>query len=86
MNLQLRVATLEDHDFFRELNRLAYEDVVRQQFGVWDDSPQLQRFALKLQQAAFRIAELGGRPIAAIWSSEHEDHVLLHELLVLPEF
>lgn len=86
MNIQLRVAKLEDHDFLRMLNHLAYEDVVKRQFGVWDDSAQKQRFDLKLQQADFRIAELAGRPIAAVWSSEHDDHVLLHELLVLPEF
>ncbi len=86
MDIQLRVATLEDRDFLRALNRLAYEDVVKQQFGVWDDSAQKQRFDLKLQQAAFRIAELAGRSIAGVWSSEHDDHVFLHELLVLPEF
>lgn len=86
MNLRLRAATSEDHAFLRELNRLAYEDVVTRQFGVWDDSAQRQRFDSKLQRAAFRIVELAGRPTAAVWSSEHGDHVFLHELLVLPEF
>ena len=86
MSLQIRAATPEDHAFLRELNRLAYEDVVARQFGGWDDGAQRQRFDSKLQGATFRIVELVGRPIAAVWSSEHDDHVFLHELLVLPEF
>jgi ribosomal protein S18 acetylase RimI-like enzyme len=86
LNLRLRAATSEDYAFLRELNRLAYEDVVTRQFGVWDDSAQRQRFDLKLERAAFRIVELADRPIAAVWSSEHDDHIDLHELLVLPEF
>lgn len=86
MNLRLRAATSEDHAFLRELNRQAYEDVVTRQFGIWDDSAQRRRFDAKLQRAAFRIVELAGRPIAAVWSSEHDDHIFLHELLVLPEF
>ena len=86
MNIRLRLATSDDLDFLRELNRLAYEDVVKRQFGFWDDNAQRQRFDAKLQRAAFRIVELEGRPIAAVWSSEQDDHFFLHELLVLPEF
>jgi len=86
MNIQFRLATSDDHAFLRELNRLAYKDVVTRQFGFWDDSAQRQRFNSKLQQAEFQIVEIKGRPIAAIWSSEKADHVFLHELLVLPEF
>ena len=86
MNLWLRAATSEDHAFLHALYRLAYEEVVTQQFGGWDDRAQRHRFASKLQRAAFRIVELKGRPIAAVWSSEHDDHIFLHELLVLPEF
>jgi GNAT superfamily N-acetyltransferase len=86
MNILFRVATSEDYAFLRDLNRLAYEDLVQRQFGVWDDNAQRERFDSKLQRATFRIVELVGRPIAAVWSSEHDDHVYLHELLVLPEF
>lgn len=86
MSIRLRLATSDDQDFLRELNRLAYEDVVKRQFGFWDDNAQRQRFDSKLQSAAFRIVELEGRPIAAVWSSEQDDHFFLHELLVLPEF
>jgi GNAT superfamily N-acetyltransferase len=86
MNILFRVATSEDYAFLCDLNRLAYENLVKRQFGIWDDNSQRQRFDSKLQRATFRIVELAERPIAAVWSSEHDDHVYLHELLVLPEF
>ena len=86
MRVSIRVATPLDHDWLRQLNRLAYRDVVTREFGEWDDPAQTEQFDSKLQQAAFRIVELEGRPIAAVWSKECEDHVYLHELIVLPEF
>jgi len=86
MNIQIRLATSKDHTFLHELHRLAYKDLVTRQFGGWDDDAQWQRFDAKLQHAAFRILELEGRPIAAIWSTEEADHIFLHELLVLPAF
>ena len=86
MNLRLRAATPDDHTLLSKLNRLAYEGVVTRQFGIWDERAQRERFASKLQRAAFQTVELAGCPIAAVWSSEDDDHVYLHELLVLPEF
>jgi ribosomal protein S18 acetylase RimI-like enzyme len=86
MGVSIRAATPSDQDWLRQLNRLAYRDVVTQEFGEWDDPAQTEQFDSKLQQAAFRIVELEGRPIAAVWSKEYEDHVYLHELIVLPEF
>jgi GNAT superfamily N-acetyltransferase len=85
MQLELRAATSEDHAFLHALNRLAYEEVVTRQFGLWDEDAQRQRFDAKLQRTAFRIVELAGRPIAAVWAAEQADHIWLHELLVLPD-
>jgi GNAT superfamily N-acetyltransferase len=86
MQESIRVATSSDHDWLHQLNRLAYRDVVTEQFGEWDDIAQAEQFDSKLHQAAFRIVEIDSRPIAAVWSKEYEDHVYLHELMVLPEF
>jgi GNAT superfamily N-acetyltransferase len=86
MHLAIRVATCADHGWLRDLNRLAYEDVVRRQFGTWDDPAQRERFDSSLEHAAFRIVELDQEPIAAVWSEERDDHVWLQELQVLPEF
>lgn len=86
MKINIRVATSDDQDFLHKLNRLAYEDVVCRQFGNWDDSAQRQKFNEKLEKASFRIVEIEGQPVAAVWSSEENDHVRIHELLVIPEF
>jgi GNAT superfamily N-acetyltransferase len=86
MHLVTRVATCADHGWLRDLNRLAYEGVVRRQFGVWDDAAQRELFDSSLEHAAFRIVELDQEPIAAVWSEERDDYVWVHELQVLPEF
>ncbi len=86
MNLRLRAAAPEDHAFLCALNRLAHQELVTRQRGAWDDDAERRRFEAKLRRGAFRIAELAGRPGAAVWSSVQDDHVFLHELLVLPEF
>lgn len=39
----------------------------------------------KLRELHFRILELDGRPIGAVATSEREDHLFLHEMMVLPE-
>lgn len=82
----MRFATSEDQAFLLELNRLAYEELVMRQFGAWDEPAQRSRFEAKLRVAEFRIVEFEGRPVGAVWSSENDDHVFLHELLILPRF
>jgi GNAT superfamily N-acetyltransferase len=86
MELRVREATDADATFLVGLARAAYRDVVTRQFGAWDDSEQGARFASKLERVPFRIAELDGAPVAAVSSSNLEDHVFLNELLVLPQF
>ena len=85
MDIAIRPAVAGDRAFLRDLNRRAYEDVVRAQFGAWDAAVQEARFEAKLREADFRIVERAGRPVGAVWSSVHDDHVVLHELIFLPE-
>ena len=86
MDLQLRSATGADHPFLQSLNREAYEELVTRQYGSWDDEFQRARFGKKLQSVQFRIVLLGNQPVGAVSSTEHDDHILLNELLILPEF
>jgi len=86
MDLQLRPATVTDHAFLERLNREAYEELVTRQYGSWDDECQRARFGKKLQSVQFRIVLLGNQPVGAVSSTEHDDHILLNELLILPEF
>ncbi|HSB69250.1 MAG TPA: GNAT family N-acetyltransferase [Candidatus Methylomirabilis sp.] len=86
MDLQLRPATIADHPFLQRLNREAYEELVTRQYGAWDDEFQRARFGKKLQSARFRIVLLDDQPVGAVASTEHDDHIFLNELLILPEF
>ena len=86
MSLQVRAATQDDTPFLVHLACEAYRDVVTRQFGSWNEGEQAARFAAKVARLPFEVGELGGRPIAAVSSSVHSDHVFLNELLVLPEF
>ncbi len=86
MDHQLRPATVADHPFLQRLNREAYKDLVTRQYGSWDDEFQRARFGKKLQSIQFRIVLLGNQPVGAVSSTEHDDHIFLNELLILPEF
>jgi ribosomal protein S18 acetylase RimI-like enzyme len=87
MDVTIRPAADTDKAFLLDLNRRAYEDVVRAQFGVWDAAAQDARLAAKLRDAGagVRIIERAGRSVGAVWSSVHDDFIFLHELILLPE-
>jgi GNAT superfamily N-acetyltransferase len=85
-SMQVRAATDDDTPFLVSLACEAYRDVATRQFGSWHEGEQAARFAAKVARLAFEVGEVGGRPIAAVSSSVHADHVFLNELLVLPEF
>ncbi len=84
--MHVRAATEDDTPFLVRLACEAYRDVVTRQFGSWDEDEQAARFAAKVARLPFEVGQLEGRPIAAVSSSVHADHVFLNELLVLPEF
>lgn len=83
--MQVRAAIQDDAPFLVHLACEAYRDVVTRQFGSWNEGEQAARFAAKVVRLPFEVGELAGRPIAAVSSSVHADHVFLNELLVLPE-
>jgi GNAT superfamily N-acetyltransferase len=86
VELEIRRATAEDLPFLVRLACAAYRDVVTIQFGAWDEDEQAARFSAKAARLPFEIAEEAGRPVAAISSTAGADAVVLHELLVLPEY
>ena len=85
MNIHLRAASPADHPFLHRLNRAAYEALATRLFGSWDDTMQRARFENEIQRLPFRIIELERQPVGAISSSEHEDHVFLNDMVILPE-
>ena len=86
MNVRVRTATPADQSFLYKLNREAYEPLAARLFGSWDEIAQRARFDAKILQLQFRIVVFESQPVGAISSSEHRDHVLLHEIMILPEF
>jgi GNAT superfamily N-acetyltransferase len=83
--VEVRTATESDAPFLVGLAAEAYQDLVTRQFGAWDEVEQAARFAAKVERLSFEVAELDGRPVAAVSSSIQGDHVFLNEILVLPE-
>jgi GNAT superfamily N-acetyltransferase len=86
VRLQVRATTGDDAPFLVQLACQAYREVVTRQFGGWDQRDQAARFAAKVARLPFEVGELADRPVAAVSSSVHADHVFLNELLVLPEY
>jgi GNAT superfamily N-acetyltransferase len=86
MNVRVRTATSADHAFLHALSREAYEPLAMRLFGLWDEAGQKARLEAKILQLQFRIVEFAGQPVGAISSSEHGDHVRLHEMMILPGF
>ncbi len=85
MNWTTRQATAEDREFLYVLNRAAYEDVVRKQFGQWDESWQRRHFEKKCASQAFEIVEDEGRRIGALSVSRTKDEVRIVEMQLLPD-
>ena len=79
VRLQIRAATEGDAPFLVRLACEAYRDVVTLQFGGWNEGEQAARFAAKVARLPFEVGELADRPIAAVSSSVHADHVFLNE-------
>jgi ribosomal protein S18 acetylase RimI-like enzyme len=84
--LTFREAGAEDSAFLLSLAREAYRDVLALQLGGWNEAVHGARFSEKLATLPFLVAETNGRPVAAVSSTLHGDHLRVNELLVLPAF
>ena len=57
-----------------------------QQFGTWDETWQRQYFEQKWSRTNYQIIDCKGESVGAISKSDHDDHVSLNEIQLLPEF
>ena len=85
-DVTLREALPADSAFLLSLGREAYREVLARQFDGWNEAVHGKRFAEKIATMPFMIAELNGKPVAAISSTLHDDHLRVDEIVVLPEF
>ncbi len=86
MSWTKRRATAADGEFAYALRRAAYEDVIREQFGDWDEIRQRQLFEDKWRPEDYDIVERQGRPIGALHVRRTPDEVDVVEIQLLPEY
>lgn len=85
-NWTTRQATNEDKEFLYILNRAAYEDVVRRQFGQWNEAWHRWHFEVKWAPQTFEIIEKAGQRIGALSVSRTSEEVRIIEIQLFPEF
>lgn len=79
-------ATNADKAYFAALNEACYTDVVTRQFGSWDADAQRAYFDNKWLSQQFRKIVVDGEVVGGIWIEERDDHRLLREIQVHPQF
>ncbi len=84
MSIYLRPALESDQAFLRRLHRAAYEALTVRLYGEWNDGREEERFAAKVQRAAYQVIERGGQRVGAVSRSELDDHIRLYDLMILP--
>lgn len=86
MSWTVRRACSDDKESLYDLNRAAYQDVVRKQFGAWDERWQRRHFEEKWSSEEFEIVEHEGQRIGALSVSRNKREVRIIEILLLPDF
>ena len=64
----------------------AYRDAVVRQFGIWDEARQDRFFDAAWAEAEHEMLLCDGAPCGYVCVEEHDDHVLVAEIVVMPEF
>jgi ribosomal protein S18 acetylase RimI-like enzyme len=86
VHVQRRAATPDDHETARQLHHLAYRDVVERQFGGWDEAAQDGYFDAAWHAHAHDLLERAGRVCGYVAIELADDQMVLHELVVHPEY
>jgi ribosomal protein S18 acetylase RimI-like enzyme len=83
--LNRRAASAADQDFARNVNHLAYRDVVEDQFGPWDEDEQSAYFDAAWPQRSHEIIESDGEACGYVAIEVDDDAVQVHELVLHPD-
>jgi ribosomal protein S18 acetylase RimI-like enzyme len=81
-----RAAAPGDREAARQLHHLAYRDVAERQFGRWDEAAQDGYFDTAWHDHAHDVLEWDGRVCGYIALEFTDDRVVVHELVVHPEY
>jgi len=83
--LRFRPATTDDAAYLEALNRRAYRELAERHYGDWDDAAQCEKLRRKLEEGSFRLVELDGEVVGALWTLERDDGFVLRDLMIEPE-
>ena len=84
--IETRKTTKEDTDFARETHHSAYRDVVIRQFGTWNENDQDHFFQESWNSEASQVITCDGTPCGYVYTETQPDRLVLHELVIRPEF
>jgi len=84
MEITLRTATEEDKAFCQQVHHEAYHDVVKRQFGEWDEAKSDWFFEQRWSSLQYEVIELNGIPVGCFSRQVNADHVSIDEVEVLP--
>ncbi len=83
--VKLRPATINDKPYLYDLAQTVYKGLIVNQFGVWDEKVQRNKFDSKWEKASYQIIELNNKRIGTIWVTVAGDHIKLNEIQIRPE-
>ena len=84
--ITMRPATKDDTGFARETHHGAYRDVVKKQFGEWNNVEQDWFFDESWDYKTHEIILFRGEPCGYIYQEVQLNDVHIHELVIHPKF
>ncbi|MFF1359624.1 GNAT family N-acetyltransferase [Streptomyces sp. NPDC058297] len=84
--LQVRLATVEDHQWLFKLHEQAHMELVERAYGPWNKDQQRAFFSPVVNDHEVFIFSDGDRQVGAVYLGERDGEVWLELVEVLPEF
>ena len=84
--LTRRSATESDREFLFQLLKLALGPHIEAVYGPWDESWQRRHFERTTDVFSHIVLELDSASIGCLFVEEDDSSLLLHRILLLPEF
>ena len=84
--ITVRDATQADSKFCYEAKKAAHKTNVIATYGEWDEAFQVQYHDNQWSPAGIRIVSLGGEQVGWFAVTEHEDHIAIDGIYVVPAY
>lgn len=83
MEYEFLAAGPDDRDWVYQLKKNAYQAVVEQQFGVWDEQWQQEHFRNRWNPAITRIIIVNGERVGLLAFEEREQYMWIDEIVLI---